>query len=311
MSRTIYGSRAAAEDPQSSLDPARAPASPAAVAYLDGEYLPRAEARVSADDRGFLFGDGGYEVTRAIDGRLFEAERHRVRLARTLGGLRIDFPDAEIAALDEVAMRLLTDNDLLQGEATVYVQVTRGAALPRTHHFPPKGTRPTVYLAAQRFVPPAGLRERGASVITVPDIRWSRCDLKSVNLLPNAMAKQQAVEAGCDEALFVRDGVVMEGAHTNVCFVLDGELRTAPLTNYILGGVTRDVVLALAAEAGIPVREYPLHREEVARASEAFLTSTTSDVLPVVRIDDAAVGDGTPGPVSRRLLELLQARMRA
>jgi len=311
MTQTTQSAGTVSESPRESLDPTRAPASPAAVAYLDGAYVPRAEARVSADDRGFLFGDGGYEVTRAIDGRLFEAERHRVRLARTLHALRIDYPHAEIAALDEVALRLLRENDLLQGEATVYVQVTRGAALPRTHHFPPAGTRPTVYLAAQRFVPPAGLRERGASVITVPDIRWSRCDLKTVNLLPNAMAKQQAVEAGCDEALFVRDGVVMEGAHTNVCFVLDGELRTAPLTNYILGGVTRDVVLALAAEAGIPVREYPLLREEVARASEAFLTSTTSDVLPVVRIDGAPVGDGAPGPVARRLLELLQARMRA
>lgn len=301
----------ATESPRDSMDPLRAPAPPEAIAYVNGEYVPRAQARVSADDRGFLFGDGGYEVTRVVDGRLFEAERHRVRLARTLRGLRIEFDDAEIAALDDVALRLLRENDLLQGEATVYVQVTRGAALPRTHHFPPKGTRPTVYLAAQRFVPPAGLRERGASVITVPDIRWSRCDLKTVNLLPNAMAKQQAVEAGCDEALFVRDGVVMEGAHTNVCFVLDGELRTAPLTNYILGGVTRDVVLALAREADIPVREYSLYRDEVARASEAFLTSTTSDVLPIVAIDGAPVGDGTPGPVARRLLELLQARMRA
>ena len=311
MTDTTQARAAVAEDPRSSMDPTRAPASPAAVAYLNGEYLPRAEARVSADDRGFLFGDGGYEVTRAIDGRLFEAERHRVRLARTLRGLRIDFPDAEIAALDDVALRLLRENDLTAGEATVYVQVTRGAALPRTHHFPPKGTRPTVYLAAQRFVPPQGLRERGASVVTLPDIRWSRCDLKSVNLLPNAMAKQQAVEAGCDEAVFVRDGVVMEGAHTNVSFVLDGELRTAPLSNYILGGVTRDVVLELAREAGIAVREYPLLREEVARASEAFLTSTTSDVLPVVSIDGAPVGDGTPGPVARRLLGMLQARMRA
>ena len=311
MTRTIDGARTASESPGESLDPTRAPASGSAVAYLDGAYLPRAEARVSADDRGFLFGDGGYEVTRAVDGRLFEAERHRVRLARTLAGLRIELPDDELRALDDVALRLLAENDLRQGEATVYVQVTRGTALPRTHHFPPKGTRPTVYLAAQRFVPPAGLRERGAAVITVPDIRWSRCDLKTVNLLPNAMAKQQAVEAGCDEALFVRDGIVMEGAHTNVSFVLDGVLRTAPLTNYILGGVTRDVVLELAREAGIPVHEYPLQRDEVPRASEAFLTSTTSDVLPVVRIDGAPVGDGVPGPVARRLLALLQARMGA
>ena len=145
---------ARAENPRTSLDPAGAPVSGAAVAYLNGEFLPRAEARVSADDRGFLFGDGAYEVTRAVNGRLFEAERHRVRLARTLRGLEIAFGDDELRALDAVAERLLRENGLTEGEATVYVQVTRGAALPRTHHFPPAGTRPTVYLAAQRFTPP-------------------------------------------------------------------------------------------------------------------------------------------------------------
>jgi D-alanine transaminase len=166
-----------------------------------------------------------------------------------------------------------------------------------------------VYVAASRFVPPEALRARGASVILVPDIRWARCDLKTVNLLPNALAKQRAVEAGADEAVFVRDGVVLEGAHTNVFAVLDGVLRTAPATNYILPGITRDVVLQLAPTLGIPVREYPLLVEELPRASELFVTSTTSDVLPVVRVDGAPVGDGAPGVVARRLMDALRARM--
>ena len=298
-------------DPRASMDPAGRPSAAGGVVYLDGAFLPRAEARVSVDDRGFLFGDGAYEVTRAVDGRLFEDGGHRRRLARTLEGLRIELAPAALAGLDAVALRLLRENDLLAGEATIYLQVTRGVAVPRTHHFPPAGTRPTVYVAASRFVPPEALRARGASVILVPDIRWARCDLKTVNLLPNALAKQRAVEAGADEALFVRDGVVLEGAHTNAFAVLDGVLRTAPATNYILPGITRDVVLALAPSLGIPVREYPLLVEELPRASELFVTSTTSDVLPVVRVDGAPVGDGAPGPVARRLLDALRARMRA
>ena len=301
---------AAPADAATSMDPgAPAPMVAAGVVYLDGRYLPRAEARVSVDDRGFLFGDGAYEVTRAVDGRLFEGERHTRRLARTLRGLDIALAEAELAALDDVARRLLRENGLEQGEAAVYLQVTRGAAYPRTHHFPPAGTRPTVYAAATRFVPPTKLREKGASVITVPDIRWSRCDLKTVNLLPNALAKQAAVAAGADEAIFVRDGVLMEGSHSNLFAVVDGELRTAPATNYILPGITRDVVLELARGAGIAVHEYPLLHAELPRAAELFLTSTTSDVLPVVRIDGATVGAGAPGPVTRRLYEAFALRM--
>lgn len=303
----------AAPGATTSMDPAGRPtngaAAAAGVVYLNGAYVPRGEARVSVDDRGFLFGDGAYEVTRAIRGRLFEAERHRQRLARTLRGLQIAVPDATLAELDVVAQRLLRENDLLEGEASIYLQVTRGAAVPRTHHFPPPATPPTIYAAAARFVPPAELRRRGASVITVPDIRWARCDLKTVNLLPNALAKQQAVAAGADEAIFVRDGVVLEGAHTNLFAVLDGELRTAPTTNYILPGVTRDVVLELAHEAGLRVREYPLLSGELPAASELFVTSTTSDVLPVVRVDGRPVGDGAPGAVTQRLYEALAARM--
>ena len=307
------GATGASANAATSMDPAgrlaNGTASGAAVVYLNGAYLPRGEARVSVDDRGFLFGDGAYEVTRVVRGRLFEGERHRARLTRTLHGLQIALSDAAIAELDVVAERLLRENELLEGEATIYLQVTRGVAVPRTHHFPPAGTAPTVYVAASRFVPPDELRARGAKVITVPDIRWARCDLKTVNLLPNALAKQRATEAGADEAVFVRDGVVMEGAHTNVFAVVDDELRTAPSTNRILAGVTRDVVLELAHEAGLRVREYPLLHDELPAASELFVTSTTSDVLPVVQVDGAVVGDGVPGAVTKQLHEALRKAM--
>ena len=280
------------------------------LVYLNGEYLPDSSAFISPADRGFLFGDGVYEVTRSRGGRLFEWERHLRRLAYGLAGLRIALPEAERARLGDVSRRLLVENDLTAGDATVYLQVTRGAAAPRAHHFPAAAaTRPTVFLAATRLAVPDEVRAVGARVVTVSDVRWSRCDLKTVNLLPNVLAKQRAVELGAHEALFVRDGVLIEGSSTNVFAVLDGELRTYPASNYILAGITREVVLELAAEARIPTRETPILVDDVGRATELFLTSTTNDVMPVTYVDGNAVGNGKPGPVARQLYDALMARM--
>jgi hypothetical protein len=164
------------------------------LAYLNGQYLPRSAATIPVEDRGFIFGDGVYEVWRAVNGRLFETDRHLARLAFGLRELRIAAPDiARRDVLDEVADRLLTESGLLDGEATLYLEITRGVA-PRTHQFPPAGTAPTVFATANRFVPPNDLRSRGASAITVPDVRWLRCDIKTIQLLPNVMAKQAAAE---------------------------------------------------------------------------------------------------------------------
>ena len=286
-----------------------APAAPARTVWLDGAFLPAAEARVSGDDRGFRVGDGGYEVVRVVRGRQFEAERHLRRLERTLEGIGIAFGGA--MALREVAERLLDENGLAAGEATVYLQVTRGAAWPRTHHYPPAGTRPTAYASAAPFTPFDAVRARGAAVVTVPDIRWARCDLKTINLLPNAMAKQRAVEAGATEAVFVREGVVMEGASSNVLAVAGGVLRTHPPTPGILAGVTREVVLEIARERGIAVEERPFFLDELPAMEEVLLCSTTLDVMPVVSVDGRPVGGGTPGAVARLLHGGLRERMDA
>lgn len=287
------------------------PATPPAggVVYFDGRIVPRAEAAVSVDDRGFLFGDGAYEVTRAVRGRLFAGDRHRRRLERTLRGLEIAVSAEELDRLDEASLEIVRANGLADTDATVYVQVTRGAVHPRTHWFPPSGTRATIYASASRFNPTTALQERGVSVILQPDIRWARCDLKTVNLLPNAIAKQRAQEAGAYEALFVRDGVVLEGGSTNMFAVIDGVVRTAPATNYILPGITREVVLELAAEEGVEVRQESILLADFHRATEVFLTSTTSDVMPVVSVEGRTVGDGAPGPVARRLGKALARRM--
>ncbi len=277
--------------------------------WLNGTFVPAEDARVSVDDRGFLFGDGAYEVIRSVRGAMFEADRHLHRLDRTLEGLGIAFGGS--MELKPVAERLLDDNRLRHGEATVYLQVTRGAAWPRTHHFPPADTPPTVYVSVAPFIPFEDLRRRGAAVVTVPDLRWARCDLKTVNLLPNTMAKQRAVDAGAAEAVFVRDGVVLEGASTNFVGVSGGGLVTHPATEAILAGVTREVVLEIARERRLRVDERPVRLEELEGLDECFLCSTTMDVMPVTRVDGRPVGDGAPGAVARMLHGVLRERLDA
>ncbi len=279
------------------------------IVYLNGELLPRERAVVSVDDRGFTFGDGVYEVMRALDGRFFQAGPHLARLRDGLRGLEIEGGSGTSSdTLLSLARRLLEENGLGEGHATVYLQVTRGAA-PRTHYFPPAGTAPTVYLSAARLVPPAAQCERGGEAVTHPDLRWARCDLKTVNLLPNVLAKQAAVAAGATEAVLVRDGVVTEGSHTTVFAVVGGELRTHPLSPRILPGVTRDLLLRVAAERGIAAREEAVRVEELARADELLVCGTTTDVTPIVRLDGRPVGEGRPGPVARALYEGLLERM--
>lgn len=279
------------------------------LVYLDGEYLPAAEARVPVGDRGFIFGDGLYEVTRAVDGRLFAEEAHWLRLERGLRELAIDVRGhLDRAAVQEVSVRLLQKNGLTEGHATVYLQVTRGVA-PRTHWFPPDGTPPTVYMAASPFKIPTDLREHGASAITLPDIRWARCDLKTVNLLGAVLAKQRAREAGAYDAVLIRDGAVTEGGASNLFAVIGGRLRTYPKSNYILPGITRDIVIELARAQSIEVDEAPIFAHEIHGAEEIFFTGTTTDVQPVVKLDDRRVGDGRPGPIAIAMQKALMSLM--
>jgi D-alanine transaminase len=277
------------------------------VVYLNGQFLPREKATLSVDDRGFIFGDGIYEVTRVVNGKLFEADRHMRRLQYGLRGISIEPPLTTDQIID-IHYQLIRENGLTSGEATVYLQITRGAA-PRTHYFPPAGTAPTVFLSAQAFTPNKSQREAGGTAVTYPDIRWSRCDLKTVNLLGAVMAKQAAVAAGSLEAVFIRDGVITEGSHTNVFGVIGGELRTYPRSNYILPGITRDVVLELAVEEGINVRETPILQTEIGKLEELFVTGTTSDVSPIIQLDGKPIGSGKPGPITKQLMAAMDRRL--
>ncbi len=272
------------------------------TAYWNGVFRPKEEIRISPDDRGFLFGDGVYEVICAHAGRLFKAGAHFDRLIRSLRELKIRVPD--MAALSDVPKTLLRKNGLEKDWAVVYIQITRGAA-PRSHPFPDENTPVTVYAFAASFDFPEKELEEGVRVVMVPDNRWLRCDIKSVNLLPNVLASQTARENGAKDVLFVRDGAVTEGSYTSFGAVYDGTVFTYPDSHYILPGITRSVVLALCAQLNIPVEKYPVMASRVQVADECMLWGTTTQVMPIVQVDDIPIGNGRPGPITRKLQKAL------
>ena len=265
--------------------------------FFNGAYVPKDQARISPDDRGFLFADGVYEVVRSYDGRLFELDAHMRRLADGLAALEI--VGVEMDAVRDAFGQLLVRNGLEGGPATVYLQITRGAA-PRRHAYPDPPVPPTVYAEARPFTPRAD-PARGAAVITVPDTRWARCDIKSVGLLPNCLANERARRAGAIEALFVRDGVVLEASAASVFAVIGGEVRTAPLTNYILPSISRAVVLRVCRAAGIQVAERPIFLADLTGTDELFLAGTTLEVMPIVSVDGVPAGGGRPGSITTQI----------
>jgi D-alanine transaminase len=274
----------------------------ARIAYVNGRYRPLAGEAVALEDRGYQFADGVYEVIKVLAGTPRDLERHLDRLERSLAALEIR-PPMSRAALATVLLTTLRMNRLR--DALLYLQITRGAA-PRNHAYP-KQVRPSVVVTVrQAHFPAAKEREEGVGVITLPDLRWGRCDIKSISLLPNAMARQQAAAAGCREAWLIdAAGNVTEGSASNAYIVdQEGRLVTHPLSERILGGVTRAVLLELARADGVTVVERPFSIAEAREAREAALSSTSSLLLPVTTIDDRTVGNGHPGMVVRRLAAL-------
>jgi D-alanine transaminase len=279
-----------------------------AVAYWNGRYGPVAEAAVSIEDRGFQFADSIYEVVAFLNGRFLDWDKHRWRLRRGLAALQIDGVIAD-APLGRIARRLVAQSRAADG--LLYVQVSRGAA--RRDHAFPAGLPPTLVMTARRF----DFRQRiaqqqtGVALLSLPDQRWARCDLKTTGLLPAVLAKEEAKRAGAFEALFHReDGDVTEGGSTNLYMVdAAGTIVTHPLSARILPGIARDTLLALARDAQLRVEERAFTLAEARAASELFLTSTTAPILPVTTLDGAPVGTGAPGPVAARLAALVWAEI--
>lgn len=275
--------------------------------YVNGDYVPEEEAKISVFDRGFLFADGVYEVTSVLEGRLVDFPAHLARLHRSLAELEIPAP-APDAEIEIVHRTLISLNDLHEG--MIYMQVTRGAA-DRDFAYPATPTPSFVAFTQARPIAETAAALDGIRVILVPDIRWARRDIKTVQLLAPSMCKMMAREAGCDDAWMVEDGLVTEGTSNNAWIVTrDGTLVTRDLSHSILHGITRAAVLEYAREAQMRIEERPFTVAEAHGAAEAFITSASSFVTPVVEIDGKRLGDGRPGPVARRLRELYLAESR-
>ncbi len=273
--------------------------------FFNGAYISKDEVRISPDDRGFLFSDGIYEVVRIYGGVAFEMEGHVRRLADGLAAIGIRGVDA--ASMAYVCDELIRRNGLQTQDALVYIQVTRGVA-PRAHHFPDPAVSATVYANAWAFTPTTDASV-GVEVVTAADHRWTRCDIKSISLLANCLAAQQAAEAGAYEAVLIRDGMAIEGTRTSLFGVVDGVVRTAPESNYILPSITRAIALDLCESNGIPVALRPMRLAEFETAEELFLAGTTTEIMPIVRVDGRPVGDGRPGPIATRLAQLFSDRV--
>ena len=266
------------------------------IAYFNGKFLPKKDIKISPDDRGFLFADGIYEVMKWYKGFFYDIESHMARMKRSLREIRINWHEED--TFPDLAIELVKRNRLSDRQALIYLQVTRGAA-PRTHSFPDPEVNPTVY-AFMKEIRSSGIDPlTGVKVMLKEDIRWSRCDIKSVALLANTLSFQDAHEKGFNECIFVRNGLITEGSRSNIFFVIDGTLYTHPESEHILSGVTRKNILRIAKEAGITVIEEPFPEKKLGIIHEAFITNTSAELIPVIAINELTIGNGIPGPVTK------------
>jgi D-alanine transaminase len=273
------------------------------IAFLNGRFLPLSKATVHVEDRGYQFGDGVYELIRTYHGQVFFLDDHLSRMEKSAKaiGLGLHYSRPRWKKIIATAHRKSRFPD-----ARIYIQVTRGVA-PRSHDIPKK-IRPTVVVTVRRFVPVSDqLREQGVSIMTLEDFRWGRCDLKSINLLPNILAKHKAKAEGYFEAVFIRNGWVTEGSTSNIFAVFGGSLITPPTGSYLLAGITRDLVLNLARRNGMDVKERDISLDEMYEADELFLTGTSVEILPVVKVNRYSIGTGRPGVHTKRLYSLFES----
>lgn len=272
---------------------------------IDGNFLEREKATIDIEDRGYQFGDGVYEVIRVYNGKMFTSSEHLDRLWNSADSIGITIPQTK-EELKGLLEQLIDRNQLLLG--TVYLQYTRGIA-PRKHPFPSADVKPTLVAYTKKVGRPEEKLQAGIKAIQTEDLRWLRCDIKSLNLLGNLLANQKAAEAGCDEAVLNRDGRVTEGSHSNISIVKDGKVYTHPADNYILNGISRRVMLEICSREGIEVIEKPFTVEELQGADEIFLTGTTVEVMPVIELDGKSAGGGKPGPLTRKLQDLFKTEI--
>ena len=274
------------------------------LVYLNGEFLPDTEAKVPVLDRGFIFGDGIYEVIPAYGGRAFRLKEHLQRLGNNLYAVQIMNPYTDMKWTDLVE-QLINKNGYQNKDASIYLQVTRGVA-QRDHAFP-QDTKPTVLLMCNPLAPlPDTMLQHGAHAITAEDFRWVNCHIKTISLLPNVLLRQQAIDANATETILIRDGMATEGAASNLFIVENGTIKTPPTGPLLLPGITRDLILELARDNSVAAEESDISAEQLKKASEIWLSSSTKEILPVTVLDGEIVGSGKPGPVWQHMYELYQ-----
>ncbi|AFH50849.1 D-alanine transaminase [Ignavibacterium album JCM 16511] len=270
------------------------------IAYYNGDYLPVEKISVSPFDRGFLFSDGVYEALRTYNKKLFMLQKHLDRLKYSLEQTGINF--SEFDKLEEIIFTCAQKNNISQDFST-YIQITRGVSFPRTHHYNQQ-IKPNLFVYSTELKNRERELSEGVSVILERDVRWNRCDIKSISLLPNVMANQNAFIKGCYEAVFYRDNFITEGSHTNFFAIKDGKVITAPLSNFILNGVTRKIVFSICNENNIPIEEEYIPLTDLFNYEEFFLTGTTTEITPVINIDGNIIGNGQPGKLTKKIQKL-------
>ena len=266
--------------------------------FFNGEFIAREKALISPDDRGFYFADGVYEVIRCFKGNFFCFEEHMMRLKRSLSETRINFK--EISSLNSICKKIISKNNLEGKYADIYIQITRGVHR-RMHRFPVEDISPTIYMYAYERLPSVNEMKRGVKAITRTDIRWLRCDIKSVSLLPNTLMFQEAYEKNARECIFIRDGVLTEASHSNVMGVKTDVIFTHPDCNLILSGITKMVVFKICNDLGIYIKESPLREEDISELDELFIIGTGNDIMPVVQLNNEVINNGVPGAITRQI----------
>lgn len=267
------------------------------IVYLNGEFLPQEEAKLSPFDRGFMFADGVYEVIRSYNGNLFRYEDHLDRLRRSLSSIKLEY---DLSSTKDIIHQLMKSINLDNNESLIYLQITRGVSVPRSHKFP-KSFVPTIFIFATQIKENDADRKNGISIITLEDLRWKRCDIKSVSLLPTVLANEEANKKGAREAILFREGLITEGTHANFFAVKDETVYTAPEGNQILSGITRKTVLELCKQLDIQTLEEFIKTDELKTFEEFFVTSTTKEITPVIKIDSSTVPGNKPGRLTMKL----------
>ncbi|MCL5028899.1 MAG: D-amino-acid transaminase [Bacteroidetes bacterium] len=268
------------------------------IVFFNGQFLELEEVKISPYDRGFQYADGVYEVIRTYYGKLFRYQDHLERLKKSLEAIKIDY--SEIDKLDSIIYKIIEKNNYTYDDFSIYIQITRGESYPRKHSFPSEKINPTVFISVTPL-DDASNDNTGIKIIFENDFRWQKCDIKSISLLASVLANQHAVEEDAGEAIWNRDGYLLEGSHTNFWAIKNEEVWTAPLSNLILPGVSRKVIIEVCRNSGIKVSEQAVRENEINSFDEFFVSGTTSEIKPVVQINDWIVGDGKPGKITNKI----------